>query len=156
MNPLRVLLIALLFLTVGCAAKETNESSATAKPDVVAWAETLRPYLGRWRPTSFAEQQNIISLTIGATELSFETGGTWRFSNVSQRDGAVVVQWTSHEPAAEEGSGGMGLVLERQKQIDSAGQESTEERLWIYWCDNISKLSGGIETWKCSKNLYMR
>jgi hypothetical protein len=156
MNPLRVLLIALLCLTAGCAATETHERPATVKPAALGWAETLRPYLGRWRPTSFAEQQNIISLTIGATDLTFEIGGTWRFSTVSQRDGAVVVQWTSHAPPAQDRAGVMGFVLQQQKQTDSAGQPSTEEVLWIYWCDNLSDLSGEVEHWHCTKNLYMR
>lgn len=154
MSQLRVLLIALLCLTAGCAAEESRESTHRAERDAVTSAEVLRPYLGRWRPTSFAEQQNIVSLTISATELSLQIGGVLTLSNVTQQNGAVVMQWVSREPPME--SGALGLVLEQERQTNSAAQEPTREFLRIYWCDDIGQLSGGRETWRCSENLYMR
>jgi hypothetical protein len=48
--------------------------------DMIDW-QMMRPYLGRWAPTSFREEMNVASVTIAATGLSFEKGArslSWR------------------------------------------------------------------------------
>jgi len=158
MSKLKVLIVGLLFAVVGCAADGMRESASIVKPGATAAAEMLGPYLGRWRPTSFAEEMNVVSLTISATGLSVETGGAMTFTAVRQEARGVVLQITGREPptsfAAYEA---IGMTIEqRTYEGPTHGEQRTQEFLWIYWCDRSDELSGSVEAWQCSHNRYRR
>lgn len=155
-SKLRVLIIASLVMVVGCVPGAEHDNASVSKAAVSNTAG-LRPYLGRWVPTSFAEERNIVSLTISETALSIQTGGVLTFVAIKQVEQALIVQAIDHELPPAEASFALGLRLEREPPTNSAAkQESARELLRIYWCDSIEDLSGTVEQWQCSKNAYVR
>jgi len=153
MGKLRTLIVASVFMVVGCASgAESGHASTPEAAQII-----LRPYLGRWVPTSFAEERNIVSLTISATALSIETGGVLKFTDVREVEHGVVVQAIDQERPPAEASFALGLRLQREADgNDEPRRQSARELLWIYWCDSIRDLSGNVENWRCSKNAYLR
>lgn len=157
MGKLRVLILASLFAAVGCVAGSQNDKASAVITDVADAEGMLRPYLGRWIPTSFAEERNMVSLTISPTNLSIQTGGVLSFSSVRQAEGAVVMQAIDPARPGAEGAFAIGLRLAQQQRMNSvSGQESNRELLWIYWCDSLEQLTGSVEDWQCSQNSYFR
>jgi hypothetical protein len=128
------------------------------KPEAAASADMLRPYLGRWSPTSFAEQMNIGALTISATGLSFATEEAMTFTLGRREARGVVLEVTGSEPPEAFASyPAIGLTMEWPTDEEPRpGEQRTEEFLWIYWCDRSDKLSGDVAAWQCSHNSYRR
>lgn len=70
MKKTLVLFILLTWGMIACAADiATKPIVATEPKPEVASTTALKPYLGKWRPTSYREGLNIGSLTISVVRL---------------------------------------------------------------------------------------
>lgn len=129
------LIAVLLFAIAGCATGETSEVTNTVKPEATGSADMLRPYLGRWSPTSFAEMMNIGAVTITAANLAFDTEGVMTFLPIREEARGLVLQVTGSEPPEAFASyPAIGLTMEwPTDEGPGPAEDRTEEFLWIYW-----------------------
>lgn len=160
---LKNLILLLLVSTVACGqmppvkdpAQTVDVRGPSDASSSVNTDEILKRYLGKWRPTSFAEQQNIVSLSITASDLSLETGGSLRFEVRRVIDDAVMVRVTERSPGAFVGTGAMAFLLE---EVTTRNVDATRTRavLRIYWCEREEQLNRGLQSASCSRNSYVR
>ncbi len=155
-----LILAASLFSAGACAQTSTPSPSAKAKPKTqLAPADILRPYLGRWRPTSYSEGLNIGSLTITEDRFSVEvTGWSVTFVVDRQTDEGVIVRVTDRKPDdAFPGLKALAFTVETEtvKGPPPAGITKTRELLWVcYLSDSLDRLASGIK--KTCGNIYTR
>ncbi len=152
-------LLCLLFLAIcGCAAEGVSPAPTQTTPAPASDAgKMLQPYLGTWRPTSFAEEMNVGSLTITASGLSIATGGSLTFQLMRREGEAVILRVTGQKPASASSPGALAFKLEQQvRKNDVTGAESSRQLLWIYWCDHLEDLAAGLASSSCSRNRYVR
>jgi len=154
---LTAIVAAMLLVTSACAQGPT---SPAASGSAAATEAALRPYLGKWRPTSFSEQQNIGSLTISVDSLSIEVGSASVSYEIEQKtiDG-VIVRVTGRKPSdAFPNIKALAFSLETQTLTSSppGGVTKTRELLRIcYWSGSIDRLASGIKKASCG-NTYTR
>lgn len=92
-------LIQRLLLAATFAVLAATSAYATEPVPQGAASEALRPYLGKWRPTSFRRELNIGSITVAETGFSYESGGSMTFEFVKKVEEGVIVRITGRQPA---------------------------------------------------------
>ena len=132
------------------AAERTSKFDATT---------ILRPYLGKWRPTSYQEELNVGSLTITETEFSVEaTGASVTFVIERQTKEGVVVKVTGRKSADTfPRLTNLAFMVESETVTGPppANLVKTRELLWIcYLSGNLDRLASGIK--KTCGNIYTR
>lgn len=153
----RANLIQFLLLAVVLAA--TSACATEPMPQSVA-SEALRPYLGKWRPTSYGEGLNIGSLTITETELSVEVGGaSLSYELERQTSEGVILRVTGRQPDhAFPGIAALAfsVKLETVTGPPPAGITKIRELLRIcYWSGSLDRLAVEVTKAPCG-NAYTR
>ncbi len=157
-----LILVASLLCVGACATSpisSAHSETTDKQSNQVSASEALRPYLGKWRPTSYSEGLNIGSLTITEKGLSLETGPSLTYEIVEQTDEGVLLHVTSSEPDDRfRGVKALAFSLEIHviPSFPPGGPPKKRQDLWIYWCDGLGRLALGISKASCSKNGYMR
>lgn len=147
--------VAFLFTVSACA--QNPATSATPSIDTKA---VLQPYLGKWRPTSFREEMNIVSLTITENTFSFEMDGpSVRFVVDRKIDEGVIVRVTDRKPSnAFPGLTALAFLTETQtlESFPPGGPSKIRELLRVcYWSGSIDQLVSGNKKALCG-NTYIR
>ena len=120
----------------------------------------LQPYLGKWRPTSFSEQQHIGSLTISESGLSIEVGdASVRYELERNTSEGVILRVTGRKPANAFPKVTFLAFFTEMQTVDSfppGGPTKTRVLLWIcYWSGSLDQLASGIKKAQCG-NTYTR
>ena len=89
-----VTVIRLLFLATAISVVAPTFVFATESDPQIAASEALRPYLGKWRPTSYGNGLYMVSITVTEAGLSIETGGSVTYEVVKKTDEGVIVRIT--------------------------------------------------------------
>jgi len=151
--------VALLSMVGACA--QTPAPPATSAATTTTNAKVaLQAYLGKWRPTSFSEQQNIGSLTISVDELSIEVGNaSVSYEIDKQTTDGVIVRVTGRKPSdAFPKIKALAFSLETQTVTNLAPGGATKTRELLRVCYLPSSLDGlALDTKKTScGNTYTR
>jgi hypothetical protein len=121
------------------------QSPAPLAPGSTDAKTALRPYLGTWRPTSFAEELKSGPLTISVDGLSLEMGPLLTYDVAEATDEGVILRVTSRKPA------------NAFRTAAPTGMTWTRESLRIcYWSGSLDRLVAlGIKKAPCG-NTYIR
>ena len=155
-----VTVIQLLFLATAFVVLAAPSALATEPlPQSVA-SEALRPYLGKWRPTSYSEGLNIGSLAITETGLSVEFGGaSLSYELERQTSDGVILRVTGRKPDhAFPGIAALAfsVKLETVTGPPPAGITKIRELLRIcYWSGSLDRLAVEVTKAPCG-NAYTR
>jgi spore coat protein U-like protein len=155
---LTALFVVMLSSPSACAQSPTAPATSSTATDAKA---ALQPYLGKWRPTSFGEQQNIGSLTISESSLSIEVGGASVSYELERKtDDGVIVRVTDRKPDNAFPKVTYLAFLTEMQTVESfppGGPTKTREQLWIcYWSGSLDRLASGIRKASCLRNSYTR
>ncbi len=160
---------ALLFAASACAQEpKTPANAATESTRKVDAATILRPYLGKWRPTSYSKGLYMVSITITETGLSIETGGSVMYEFVKKTDEGVIVRvidrhaTNPHLGLTHSHTTAFGFSLEMQT-LDSfppGGPSKTRELLLICHGSGdidsaVKRLISEMKTKRCP-DVYIR
>lgn len=157
----RALILAVSLFPVGACAQTltTPPAGGAGSAQPVVAVDLMRPYLGKWRPTSYSEGLNIGSLTITEKGFSIEaTGASVTFVFERQTNEGIVVHVTGRKPVdAFPGLTNLAFMVERETVTGPppANLVKTRELLWIcYLSGNLDRLASGIK--KTCGNIYTR
>jgi hypothetical protein len=157
-----LLAITASLLAVGvCAQISTTSPKAETEPTPEAISsDILRPYLGKWRPTSYSEGLNIGSLTISEDRLALEVGGASVSYEIDRQiANGVFVRVTGRTPAnAFPGLTALAfsVAMETVTGPPPGRVTKTRELLRIcYWSGSLDQLASKMSKTSCG-NAYTR
>lgn len=156
----RALILAVSLFPVGACAQTSTTlpaGGAESAPPVVA-ADVMRPYLGKWRPTSYRTGLRIGSLTISDVGISNEVGESLAYEFVRQTAEGVILRVTRRKPDNSFfGAKALAFSLGTQtvESFPPGGPTKTRELLWICYRDNLDQLASIVMKASCG-SIYVR
>ena len=163
-----VTVIRLLFLATAISVVAPTFVFATESDPQIAASEALRPYLGKWRPTSYGNGLYMVSITVTEAGLSIETGGSVTYEVVKKTDEGVIVRITDRHATnphlglthSQTTAFGFSLGMQTLDSFPPGGPSKTRELLIICHGSGdidaaVKRLISEMKTGQCP-DVYIR
>lgn len=135
------------------------QAPATLTPASTDAKTALQPYLGTWRPTSFAEERKSGWLTISVDRLSLEIGPSVTYDVVEVTDEGVILRVTGREPADDfRGLTALAFSVKTETVTGPTPGAIPRRRELLricYWFDSLEWLASEMKRAPCG-NTYTR